>query len=243
MERHKSIFCDIDGTLWMHVGGVSAQAIEEKHELLPNTKQAIDMWDRLGYNIILTTGRKESLRKKTEHELLNLGIVYDQLIMGLGGGDRILINDKKPNGEKNTCYAINITRNKGIPYYNFTSNFVTIPDQPRETIKSWGKEEIIDYNDHYIMNKVLMKAEKSCNMQYHELKRKTIYVLNGKLQLCIGTDINNLEHRELVSGDNITIKPYTIHIITGIENSEYIECSTPEYWDVGSTIKYDDYIE
>ena len=33
--------------------------------------------------------------------------------MGLGGGVRILINDRKPNGDKNTCYAVNVARNKG----------------------------------------------------------------------------------------------------------------------------------
>ena len=113
MERPKTIFCDIDGTLWNHVGGVPDQATCKGHKLLPNTKEAIDKWDRLGYRIILTTGRKESLRPKTEKELLRLGIVYDKLIMGLGGGVRILINDRKPNGDKNTCYAVNVVRNKG----------------------------------------------------------------------------------------------------------------------------------
>ena len=125
MERPKTIFCDIDGTLWNHVGGVPDQATCKSHELLPNTKEAIDRWDRLGYRIILTTGRKESLRPKTENELLRLGM-FDKLIMGLGGGAE-LINDRKPNGDKNTCYAVNVVRNK-IPYYDFTSKFVTIKD-------------------------------------------------------------------------------------------------------------------
>ena len=107
MERPKTIFCDIDGTLWEHVGGiVPDQATVKEQKLLPNTRDAIDKWDRLGYRIILTTGRKESLRLKTEAELLRLGIVYDKLIMGLGGGVRILINDRKPHGDKNTCYAV-----------------------------------------------------------------------------------------------------------------------------------------
>ena len=70
MERPKTIFCDIDGTLQDHVGGVPEQATVKEHNLLPNTKEAIDKWDRLGYRIILTTGRKESLRPKTEKELL-----------------------------------------------------------------------------------------------------------------------------------------------------------------------------
>ena len=90
----KTIFCDIDGTLWEHVGLVCDQVLTSDYKILPNTTEAINLWDRLGYKIILTTGRKESLRKKTELELEKIGIVYDQLIMGIGGGVRILINDK-----------------------------------------------------------------------------------------------------------------------------------------------------
>ena len=29
MERPKTIFCDIDGTLWNHIGGVVEQAINK----------------------------------------------------------------------------------------------------------------------------------------------------------------------------------------------------------------------
>ena len=153
--------------------------------------------------------------------------------MGLGGGVRILINDRKPNGHTNTCYAINVVRNKGIQYYDFTSKFVTISDdQPKEVEKPWGKEELIEYNDHYVVKKLYMKANECCSMQYHELKRETIYVLSGKVRLYIGTEINNLEERVMVTGDKITITPYTIHRMEGISDCEYLECSTPELWDV-----------
>jgi len=232
MERPKTIFCDIDGTLWKHVGSVYNQAIAE-HELLPNTKEAIDTWEKYGYKIILTTGRKESLRNKTELELQRLGIVYDQLIMGLGGGVRILINDRKLKGDINTCFAVNVVRNNGIPYFDFTGKFVTISDnQPCSVNKPWGKEELIEYNDNYVVKKLYMKANECCSMQYHELKRETIYVLKGKLNLYIGKDIDNLEIKEMIPGDKITITPYTIHRMEGIEDSEYLECSTPELWDV-----------
>ena len=36
----------------------------------------------------------------------------------------------------------------------------------------------------------------------------------------------------MIAGDKITITPYTIHRMEGIEDSEYLECSTPELWDV-----------
>ena len=34
--------------------------------------------------------------------------------MGVGGGDRIVINDRKPNSNRDTAYAINVDRNKGL---------------------------------------------------------------------------------------------------------------------------------
>ena len=232
MERAKTIFCDIDGTLLHHAGMASQQATSITTPL-HNTIDAINKWDSLGYNVILTTGRKESLRSKTQELLLLNGISYDQLIMGIGGGVRILINDKKPSQEINSCFAINVVRDKGIPYYDFTSTFVTIPDgQPNYVEKPWGNETLIEYNDHYVMKKLFMKKDQCCSMQYHELKRETIFVFSGKLRLYIGQDIQNLDTKELLPGDTFTITPRTIHRMEGIEDSVYIECSTPELWDV-----------
>ena len=34
--------------------------------------------------------------------------------MGFGGGERILINDRKSNKKEDTAYAINLTRNTGV---------------------------------------------------------------------------------------------------------------------------------
>ena len=233
MSKPKTIFCDIDGTLWHHEGGVVSQALVPKHTLLQNTIKAINKWDRLCYKIILTTGRKESLRKLTEKHLQELGIAYDQLIMGLGGGDRILINDRKQRGTRNTAYSINVVRNKGIQHYDFDSKFVNISDnQPKQVEKPWGKEELIEYNDSYVVKKLFMKAGECCSMQYHELKRETLYVLSGKLKLYIGDDIENLNEVIMVAGDRCTIEPYTIHRMEGIEDSYYLECSSNELWDV-----------
>ena len=81
---------------------------------LQHTIKKLTEWDSNGYNIILITGRRESLRKQTESQLSDEGIFYDQLVMGVGGGDRILINDRKPNSERDTAYAINLNRNEGI---------------------------------------------------------------------------------------------------------------------------------
>ena len=113
-KRPTTIFCDIDGTLIIHSKPTESQLPTHKLNLLEGTIEKILEWDKLGYNIILTTGRKESLRKVTEQQLAEVGIIYDQLIMGIGGGKRYIINDKKPYGTENYAFAINLERNKGI---------------------------------------------------------------------------------------------------------------------------------
>ena len=111
-SKPKTIICDIDGVLLKHKNeGLSEQL---SSELLGGTISKMTEWDARGYNIILITGRRESQRKNTEKQLSSLGIFYDQLVMGVGGGDRVIINDRKPNSERNTAYAINLNRNEGI---------------------------------------------------------------------------------------------------------------------------------
>ena len=111
--RPKTIICDIDGTLVKHEIPTTNTSFNKKLKLLPGTIEKLSEWDAKGYNIILITGRRESMRKATEDQLAEAGIIYDPLIMGIGGGPRILINDNKPDG-KEVAFAYNIERNKGI---------------------------------------------------------------------------------------------------------------------------------
>lgn len=115
-HRPKTIICDIDGTLTTHEGGVCLAAKKDKGDftdLLKGTLKQFEEWELKGYKIILITGRKESMRKNTESFLASLGIFYDQLIMGVGGGVRVLINDRKSDG-RDTAFAINVDRNEGL---------------------------------------------------------------------------------------------------------------------------------
>ena len=113
-NKPKTIICDIDGVLLRHNNNGLSNQILENPKPLDGTIEKLTEWDSKGYNIILITGRRESQRKNTEKQLTMYGIFYDQLIMGVGGGDRVLINDKKPNSDRDTAYAINLYRNEGI---------------------------------------------------------------------------------------------------------------------------------
>ena len=114
---NKIIFLDIDGTILKHHGGHSSDLVHSKTVLLPGVKEKLDEWEVSGYQIIITTGRKESYRKFTEKQLLVCGVAYEQLIMGLGRGERVVVNDRKVNGD-NSATAICIERNEGIGKIN-----------------------------------------------------------------------------------------------------------------------------
>jgi hypothetical protein len=111
--RPKTIICDIDGTLVVHNKPSDAAKKSCELVLLEGTIDKLNEWERNGYNIILLTGRKESMRQVTVDQLSQLGIYYDQLVMGVGGGPRYLVNDYKPDGTE-AAFAINIKRNIGI---------------------------------------------------------------------------------------------------------------------------------
>ena len=111
----KTIFCDLDGTLTKHPTDVGLiQDPNYELEVLPGVKEFLYTIDVNRYHLVITTGRKESARESTIKQLQRAGILYDQLIMGFGGGDRILINDRKVGRTEDTAFAINVTRNEGV---------------------------------------------------------------------------------------------------------------------------------
>lgn len=109
----KTIFIDIDGVLIKHKGNLTHQILESP-ELLPGVLEKLNLWEGEGHKIIITTGRKESMRTVTENQLNSFGIFYDQLIMGLPRGERIVINDRKPDNNMRTANSIEIERNSGL---------------------------------------------------------------------------------------------------------------------------------
>lgn len=234
MSQPKTIFCDIDGTLVEHKGDI-IKNYQENPNVLANVLHSIKQWDKLNYRIILTTGRKESTRQHTEEQLKSLGIVYDQLVMGIPNGDRVLINDKKTRGVRNTAYAVNLVRNGGFEHLDLTSQHVTIPDKYlfTRTDKPWGYEELVECNDKYVVKKLFMKKGNACSIQYHELKTETIVILSGKITIYIGDSLETMTKTPYTVGETVTIKPYTVHRMEAEEEDcLYLETSTNEVWDV-----------
>ena len=105
--------------------------------------------------------------------------------------------------------------------------------------KPWGKEEVIEINDKYMMKKLTMLKGHRCSLQLHNHKKETIYVLSGQLRIFSGPDQDNLTGKIYTEGESITISPGVVHRMEGVEDSIYLEASTPEMDDV--VLLVDDY--
>jgi mannose-6-phosphate isomerase len=98
--------------------------------------------------------------------------------------------------------------------------------------KPWGKEEVIEINDHYMVKKLTMWKGHRCSLQYHNQKKETIYVLSGQLKIHSGPSENELTVKIYGPNDTITLLPRTIHRMEGVEDCVYLEASTPQMEDV-----------
>ena len=98
--------------------------------------------------------------------------------------------------------------------------------------KPWGKEELIEINEHYMVKKLTMWKGHRCSLQYHNQKKETIYVLSGQLKIHSGPSENELTVKIYGPNDTITLLPGTIHRMEGVEDCVYLEASTPQMEDV-----------
>jgi len=98
--------------------------------------------------------------------------------------------------------------------------------------KPWGQEEVIEINERYMVKKLTMQSGHRCSLQYHNFKRETIYVLSGRLKIVYGSDLASLTERVFQPGESITLAAGIIHRMEGVDDSIYLESSTPEMDDV-----------
>jgi len=230
MSAPKTVFCDIDGTLLPHTGNIIQNL--NSSEALVDVIKSIAQWDKLNYKIILTTGRQESTREQTKEQLRKAGIMYSDLIMGLPNGERVLINDKKPNGLRNTAYAINLVRNEGFEHIDLNSKYVTIPEKDcLLTDKKWVEESFIEYNDKYVIKKCISKKDSVSPNQYHTKQKVTYTVISGTLNIITNSTSTSMVETICNAGESVTIEPYTSYKIVTVNDSVFLRISTNEIWD------------
>lgn len=98
--------------------------------------------------------------------------------------------------------------------------------------KPWGREELIESNDRYMVKRLTMWKGHRCSLQYHNVKCETIYVLSGQLRIYYGESLELLDSRNFNPGETITLPSGVIHRMEGVEDCVYLEASTPEMDDV-----------
>jgi mannose-6-phosphate isomerase len=98
--------------------------------------------------------------------------------------------------------------------------------------KPWGREEILEKNDKYMVKKITMYEGKRCSLQYHNEKTETIYVLFGQLRIFIGESGEKCFSKIFDPYTSITIPAKIIHRMEAVKNCVYLEASTPEIDDV-----------
>jgi NDP-sugar pyrophosphorylase family protein len=112
-NKPKTLFIDVDGTILKHQHAIT-DVYKNETEILPGVIEKINAWDSQGHRIIFTTARKESTREITEAQLRKFGLAWDQLIMGLSNGTRILINDKLYKSDLDRAVSINVVTDEGF---------------------------------------------------------------------------------------------------------------------------------
>ncbi len=98
--------------------------------------------------------------------------------------------------------------------------------------KPWGREELLEKNDKYMFKRLIMNKGHRCSLQYHECKKETVYLLKGVLKISIGDSIDSLEEILMKPDDVLTVAAGKVHIMEAVEDSVYLEASTPELLDV-----------
>lgn len=98
---------DLDGTVFKHNG-----YLDNNDVLLPGVKE---LWDSFLPNdmVVIITARPTEEKEKTIDSLKINGLRFDHIIFDAPTGERVIINDTKPEGLK-TAIAWNVKRDVGF---------------------------------------------------------------------------------------------------------------------------------
>ena len=104
--------------------------------------------------------------------------------------------------------------------------------------KPWGYEKWIAVTDQYALKEIFLKKGCRTSLQYHNFKEEHSYVLKGKLSIEEDNENKEMEVNVYVPGDIIHALPTYKHRVTALEDSTFIEVSTPFLEDV-VRVEYD----
>jgi hypothetical protein len=113
ITKNPTFFVDIDGTIvkYRKFSELSTAVLTPIQDVIDFLNKSYDE----GAHIVITTARPPQYELFTKQELEKLGVKYHQMIMGIGRGTRVVLNDKDPEmPELPRAWGINFTRDKGL---------------------------------------------------------------------------------------------------------------------------------
>lgn len=107
-------------------------------------------------------------------------------------------------------------------------------EQPKRVEKPWGYEIWWARTERYVGKILHVRKGESLSLQYHNVKDETILVQRGRLlfETRPAGEQGELRRVEMGPGDAFHITPGTVHRMTGLEDTDIVEVSTPELDDV-----------
>ena len=113
VKKNPTLFVDIDGTLvvYREFKNLANSKLEPVQDVVDFVNKSYDE----GAHVVITTARPPEYEVFTKEELEKIGVRYHQMIMGIGRGTRVVLNDKDPEmPDLPRAWGINFTRDKGL---------------------------------------------------------------------------------------------------------------------------------
>jgi mannose-6-phosphate isomerase len=98
--------------------------------------------------------------------------------------------------------------------------------------KPWGYELIWALSDDYCGKVLFVRAGEALSLQYHEQKDETIHLQSGRAEVEIGSAPGATTIEVVDAGRSFRITPGTVHRLRALEDSLFLEVSTPHLDDV-----------
>jgi mannose-6-phosphate isomerase len=99
--------------------------------------------------------------------------------------------------------------------------------------KPWGYELIWALSEHYCGKLLFVRAGEQLSLQYHRAKDETIHVQSGCAEIEIAHEAGAQAESDTVeAGRSFRIRPGVVHRMRALEDTVFLEVSTPNLDDV-----------
>lgn len=98
--------------------------------------------------------------------------------------------------------------------------------------KPWGSELLWANTEHYVGKILLIRANESLSLQYHEKKEETLFIEEGECVIEAGKSISELKTHNLTAGNIFHVTPGFLHRIEAKTDCRIFEVSTTQLTDI-----------